>query len=63
MILGIPLWIDDYNHHMNAVDLANQHWQSYDTQQIGYRTWLPLLHWILDQVAVNAYKLAIVSKS
>ena len=63
MILGILLWIDDYNHYMNSVDLANQHREPYNTQQIGYRTWLPLLHWILDQAAVNAYRLAVVSKS
>jgi len=28
---------------MNSVDLANQFRQAYDTQQIAYRTWLPLL--------------------
>jgi hypothetical protein len=31
MILDIPAWVDDYNHNMNAVDLANQHRQPYDT--------------------------------
>jgi hypothetical protein len=31
MILGIPTWIDDYNHNINAVDLANQFRQPYDT--------------------------------
>jgi hypothetical protein len=63
MILDILTWVDDYNHHMNAVDLANQHRQPYDTQRIAYRTWIPLLHWILDQAAINAYKLAIVGKT
>jgi hypothetical protein len=48
---------------MNAIDLANQHRQPYDTQRIAYRTWIPLLHWILDQAAINAYKLAVVGKS
>jgi hypothetical protein len=32
MILDILSWVDDYNHNMNAVDLANQHRQPYDTQ-------------------------------
>jgi len=48
MLLNILTWVDDYNHNMNAVDLANQHRQPYDTQQIAYCTWILLLHWILD---------------
>jgi hypothetical protein len=48
---------------MNSVDLANQHRQPYNTQRIAYRTWVPLLHWILDQAAINAYKLAVESGS
>ena len=40
--LEIPLYIDDYNHNMNGVDLANQLRQAYEIQRIGYRTWLPL---------------------
>jgi hypothetical protein len=47
-ILQIPTWINDYNHNINSVNLANQHRQPYDTQRIAYRTWVPLLHWILD---------------
>ena len=63
MNLDIPIFIDDYNHHMNSVDLANQHRQPYDTQRISYRTWIPLLHWIWNQAAINAYKLGIVAKT
>lgn len=63
MILDILAWVDDYNHNMNAVDLANQHRQPYDTQRIACRTWIPLLHWILDQAAINAYKLAVFGKT
>ena len=48
MLLEILTWVDDYNHNMNSVDLANQFRQPYDTQQIAYRTWIPLFHWILD---------------
>jgi hypothetical protein len=58
-----PAFIDDYNHHMNSVDLANQHRQPYNTQQIAYRTWILLLHWLLDQAAINAYKLAAIGKT
>jgi hypothetical protein len=61
MLLEILTWVDDYNHNMNSVDLANQFQQSYDTQQIAYCTWIPLFHWILDQAAINAYKLALTA--
>lgn len=63
MLLDILTWVDDYNHHMNSVDLANQHRQPYDTQQIAYRTWIPLLHWVLDQAAINAFKIATILKT
>jgi len=43
------------------MDLANQHRQPYNTQRITYRTWMPLLHWILDQAIINAYKLATIA--
>ena len=42
--LNIPTWVDDYNHNINSVDLANQHRQPYDTQQIIYRTWISFLY-------------------
>jgi len=61
--LEIPSFIDDYNHHMNSVDLANQFREVYDTQQIAYRTWFPLFHWVLDQAAINAYKIGLVGKT
>src|SRR5277367_5950594 len=31
MLLEILTWVDDYNHNMNSVDLANQYRQPYDT--------------------------------
>ena len=34
--LEISSFIDDYNHHMNSVDLANQFREVYNTQQIAY---------------------------
>ena len=63
MVLEILTFINDYNHNMNSVDLANQHRQPYDTQQIVYQTWIPILHWILDQAAINAYKIATILKT
>jgi len=47
---------------MNSVDLANQFQQPYYTQQIAYQTWIPLLHWILDQAVINAFKIAVILK-
>jgi len=29
--LDIPTWVNDYNYHMNSVDLANQFRQAYET--------------------------------
>src|SRR5438270_537665 len=37
-LLEIPSFIDDYNHYMNSVNLANQYRQAYDTQKIAYWT-------------------------
>jgi hypothetical protein len=59
--LEIPLYINDYNHNMNGVDLANQLRQAYEIQRIGYRTWLPLFYWVLNQAVVNAFKLSSLS--
>ena len=52
----ISVFINNYNYNMNGVDLANQLREAYDTQRIAYRNWLPILHWILDQAVINAYK-------
>ena len=42
--LDILIWVNDYNHSMNSVNLANQFQQAYDTQQISYYTWFSLIH-------------------
>ncbi|EDN07653.1 predicted protein [Histoplasma mississippiense (nom. inval.)] len=55
--LKISLVIDDYNHHMNGVDLANQYWAAYTSHRVTYRTWLPILYWLIDSAAINAYQL------
>jgi hypothetical protein len=61
--LDILTWVDDYNHNMNSVDLANQFRQVYYTQRISYRILFLLMHWALDQAAINAYKLATIGKT
>lgn len=50
--------VDDYNHHMGGVDIADQLHSYYSTQQIARRNWMPLFFWILDTVIVNCYLIA-----
>jgi len=57
--LLIPKMIDNYNHHMGDVNIANQLCNYYSTQLIVQRTWSPLFFWLLDTVIVNSY---IISK-
>src|SRR5256885_14256147 len=57
MWLPIPMVIDDYNYHMNAVDRADQLRGGMACHRAGRRVWLPLFYWLLDLTAVNAYLL------
>ena len=54
--LPIPKVIDDYNHHMNGVDLANQlrAWITVSRPGI-YKAWQPLWFYLLDTSACNAF--------
>ena len=54
--LGIPAIIDAYNHHMGAIDRANQLRASYSTQPSKVnRYWKPLFYWLLDIAITNSY--------
>ena len=55
--LPIPTFIDDYNYHMGAVDIADQLRSYYCTQQTAWRNWYPLFYWLLDTTIVNAYRM------
>lgn len=55
--LGIPIFIDDYNHYMNGVDLANQYRSTYEVHRKGHRNWFPLLYFFLDAAITNAYRI------
>jgi len=37
--MNIPCFIDDYNHNMGGVDLANQYRESYETHKATLRNW------------------------
>jgi hypothetical protein len=43
-LLPIPGMIDDYNHHMGAVDIADQLRAKFTTAQRTKRSWLPLFY-------------------
>ncbi|CAG8826567.1 19583_t:CDS:1, partial [Cetraspora pellucida] len=53
--LPIPCIIDDYNHHMGGVDIADQLHRYYAIQLPVRRTWMPLFFWLLDTSIVNSY--------
>jgi hypothetical protein len=53
--LPIPVVIDDYNHFMGGVDIADQLRGYYNTQLSVRRTWMPLFFWLLDTSIINSY--------
>ena len=55
--LDIPVFIDMYNHYMNAVDNADQLRSYYSTQRVHFKSWKPLWHCLLDFTIVNCYKI------
>jgi hypothetical protein len=58
-VLPIPRVVDDYNHYMGGVDIADQLRSYYSTQLKVFRTWYPLFFWLLDTAIVNSF---IISK-
>jgi hypothetical protein len=57
-LLPIPGAIDDYNHHMGGVDIADQLWAGFSTQQCGVKPWRPLFYLLLDSTIINAFRLS-----
>ena len=53
--LPIPIVIDDYNHFMGGMDIADQLRGYYATQLPVRRTWMPLFFWLLDTAIINSY--------
>jgi hypothetical protein len=60
--LEIPIFINDYNHYINGVDLANQYRSSYEIHLKGYRNWLPLLYFFINAAVVNAWRIQYIYK-
>jgi hypothetical protein len=57
-LLPIPGAIDDYNHHMGGVDIADQLRAGFSTQQRGVKPWRPLFYWLLDTTITNAFRIS-----
>ena len=53
--LSIPSCIDDYNHFMGGIDIADQYRSYYTTQLIARCNWLPIFFWILDTALINSF--------
>lgn len=51
----VPTCINDYNHHMGGVDVADQYRSYYDTQLTSFRTWYPIFFWALDTALTNSF--------
>ena len=55
--LEIPIFIDDYNYRIRAVNIANQLRESYETHKTSFRNWWPLFYWLIDVIVINSYRL------
>jgi hypothetical protein len=60
--LAIPTAINDYNHYMGGVDIANQYRASYETHRRAERNWFPLFYFFLDAAIVNAFRIQSIHK-
>jgi hypothetical protein len=57
-LLPIPEAIDNYNHFIDEVDIADQLQAGFSIQQHGIKPWRPLFYWLLDTTIVNAFCLS-----
>ena len=53
--IKIPTVIDDYNHWMGGVDLADQRISYYHPNLRSYRNWIPMFLQIISLVRNNSY--------
>ncbi|CAG8793134.1 24728_t:CDS:2, partial [Cetraspora pellucida] len=54
-VIPILVAVDDYNHYMGRVDIADQLRSYYSTQLTIFRVWVPLFFWLLDTAIINSY--------
>jgi hypothetical protein len=53
--LLIPVFIDNYNHNIKGVDIANQLREAYETHKATRRNWWPFFYWLINVVVINSY--------
>jgi Transposase IS4 len=56
--LSISTFIDDYNHYIGGVDLANQYRAAYETHKSIRRSWFCILLALIDITVVNSYRIS-----
>src|SRR5262249_27519442 len=56
--LAIPQVIDNYNYHMNKVDLSDQLRSYYGSQFRSCRSWWPLFVFLMDVICCNSFILS-----
>jgi hypothetical protein len=56
-VLEIPIFINDYNHNMGGINIANQLRESFETHRATQRNWWPLFYWLIDVIVINSYRL------
>lgn len=54
---SIPAAINDYNHYMNGVDIANQLRSNYEIHRKTQRNWFPLFIFFLNTAIINPYRI------
>jgi hypothetical protein len=60
--VDIPTTIDDYNHYMGSVDIANLYRASYEIQRKTNRSWFPLFYFFLYAAIINAWRIQCIYK-
>ena len=50
-----PVVVDSYNHHMNGVDLADQHAVNYNFVRKTVKLWRKVVFWLVETAVVNSH--------
>lgn len=60
--LGIAKVINNYNHYMGGVDIANQYQATCEIRLRTMRTWFPRFFFFLDAAIIKAYRIQCIAK-